>query len=117
MVIMNDPDLTGRARKKGKSFIEEFKQFLEKYKVIGMAIAFTMGAASKDFVQDVVEGVVMPVITFFIPGGQWETSTLNIGPIVIQWGRVLSGAISFLIMAIVIFVAVKYVIGEDKTKK
>lgn len=47
----------------------EFIDFINKYGVVGLAIGFIIGSASRDLVNALVEDMLMPVITFFIPGG------------------------------------------------
>jgi len=98
-------------------FAQEFKDFLTEYKVIGLAIAFIMGAAITDLVKSLVNNVIMPVLTFFIPGGGWQTATFSLGPIVIGWGPFLSALINFLIIALVVFLIAKAILKEEKVSK
>jgi len=93
--------------------IKDFKDFLKEYKVIGLAVAFIMGAATTTLVQSLVNDIVMPVITTFIPNGDWETATLALGDIVIKWGSFLSALINFLMIALVVFLLIK---GLEKAK-
>jgi hypothetical protein len=55
----------------GGSVLREFLEFLKEYKVIGLAIGFVMGAAATDLVKSIVSNLIMPLVTPFIPGGQW----------------------------------------------
>lgn len=98
-------------------FMKEFMDFLREYKVIALAIAFVMGVAISSLVKSLVDNIVMPVVTFFIPGGAWKTATLNIGPIVIGWGAFLGELINFVIIALVIFLIAKQILKEDKVTK
>lgn len=97
--------------------VQEFNDFLKEYKVLPLAIAFIMGVAITSVVQSLVKDIVMPIITPFIPGGEWETATLAIGPIVIRWGSFLSALINFIIIALVVFMIVKIVLKEEKVTK
>lgn len=97
--------------------VREFKDFLKEYKIVGLAIAFIMGAAVTDLVKSLVNNVIMPLITPFIPGGGWQTATFKMGPIVISWGAFLSSLIYFLILAFVIFLVAKFVFKEEKVTK
>ncbi len=97
--------------------IQEFKDFLTEYKVIGLAIAFIMGAAITDLVKSLVNNVIMPVLTFFIPGGEWQVATLTLGTIVISWGAFLAALINFIIIALVVFMIAKAVLKEEKVAK
>jgi large conductance mechanosensitive channel len=99
------------------SMLKEFMDFLYEYKIIGLAIAFVMGVAATALVKSLVDNIIMPVITFMIPGGAWKTATLTVGPIVFGWGPFLSDLIYFVIVAIVIFLIAKKVLREDKVAK
>ncbi len=97
--------------------VREFKDFLKEYKIVGLAIAFIMGAAATDLVKSLVNNVIMPLVTPFIPGGGWQTATFKMGPIVISWGAFLSALINFLILAFVIFLVAKFIFKEEKVTK
>lgn len=97
--------------------LREFKDFLKEYKIVGLAVAFIIGAASVTLVKAIVDYLIMPIITPFIPGGAWQTATLSIGPIVIAWGALLGAIINFLIIAFVVFLIAKFIIGEEKVTK
>jgi large conductance mechanosensitive channel len=97
--------------------IKEFMDFLYEYKVIGLAIAFIIGVAATALIKSLVDNILMPIITFFIPGGEWQTASVSIGPIVITWGRFLADLIYFIIVAFAVFLIAKKVLKEDKVTK
>lgn len=94
--------------------ISEFKNFLKEYKVIPLAIAFIMAMAVTVLIQSLVNNIIMPLITPFIPGGAWQTATFNLGPVVIGWGAFLAAVINFIIIAFVIFLMVKFMLKQEK---
>jgi len=47
---------------------QEFIAFLKQYGVIGLAIAVIIGGKANALVTALVDGILMPVVTFFIPG-------------------------------------------------
>jgi large conductance mechanosensitive channel len=98
-------------------FIAEFMEFLKEYKVVALAVAFIMGVAATALIKSLVDNIVMPVITPFIPGGAWKTATLALGPIVIGWGAFLGEVINFVIIALVVFVVAKKIMKEEKVTK
>ena len=51
-----------------KGLWNEFIDFLSKYKVMGLAVAFIMGIYLGALVQSLVTGLVMPLIGLAIPG-------------------------------------------------
>lgn len=97
-----------------KSLSREFMDFLNKYGVIGLAIAFVMGAAVTKLVTALVTDLIMPIIGALIPGGDWRKATLDIGNIKFMIGDFVGALIDFIIIAIVIFLIVKAIIKEKK---
>ncbi|MCC7573890.1 MAG: MscL family protein [Candidatus Methanofastidiosum sp.] len=98
-------------------FVQEFMDFLKEYKVIGLAVAFIMATASTALVKSFVDDIVMPIISPFIPGGDWQTAVINIGPVAIKSGSFLSQIINFVILALVVFIIAKKVLKEEKVVK
>lgn len=98
-------------------FMQEFMEFLKEYKVIGVAVAFIMAAASTSLVNSLVNDIIMPIITPFIPGGGWQEATVSIGPIVLKWGSFLAQIINFVILALVVFMIAKKLLKEEKVVK
>lgn len=96
---------------------QEFKEFLTEYKVIGLAVAFIMGAAITTLVQSLVNNIIMPIVGVVIPGGGWQTAVLMVGPIAIGWGAFLAALLNFIIIALVVFLIAKAVLKEEKVTK
>jgi len=97
--------------------MSEFSDFLKEYKVLPLAIAFIMGAAVTALVLSLVNDIIMPILTSFIPKGGWQEATIPIGPVVLKWGSFMSALINFAIMAFVVFVLAKIVLREPKVTK
>lgn len=97
--------------------MKEFKEFLNEYKVVPLAIAFIMGVAVTALVNSLVNNIIMPIVTPFIPGGGWQTATFSLGPIVISWGAFVGAFINFVIIAFVVFMMAKYLLKEEKVSK
>ena len=96
---------------------QEFKEFLNEYKVVGLAVAFIMGAAVTDLVKSLVNNMIMPAVTFFLPAGEWQAATFELGPVAFGWGAFLAALINFLIIALVVFGIAKVVLKEEKVAK
>ena len=105
------------AEKDAIGFKEEFLLFLKQYQVIGLAVAFVIGTAATGMVTALVKDLIMPIVSVFTPGGQWQTSVLALGPVRFLIGDFVSAAFDFLIIALVVFFLVKYVMKGDVTKK
>lgn len=97
-----------------KSFMQEFMDFLNKYGVIGLAVAFVMGAAITKLVTALVNDLIMPIIGALIPGGDWKTATWTIANIKFMIGDFVGALIDFIIIAFVIFMIVKMIVKEKK---
>ncbi|MGV8086637.1 MAG: large conductance mechanosensitive channel protein MscL [Candidatus Woesearchaeota archaeon] len=97
--------------------IREFKEFLHEYKVVGLAVAFIMGVAITALVKSLVDNIIMPIITPFIPGGAWKEATVTLGPVVMKLGAFLGELLNFVIIAFVIFMIAKMVLKEEKVSK
>ena len=95
----------------------EFIEFLKEYKVVPLAVAFVMGIAATTLIKSIVDNIIMPIITPFIPSGTWKTATLSVGPFVIGWGAFLGEIINFVIIAFVVFMIAKTVMDEEKVSK
>jgi large conductance mechanosensitive channel len=98
-------------------FIEEFTEFLKKYQVIGLAVAFIIGAAATKLVTATVNDIIMPVIAVIVPGGDWRASVLDVGPVQFMVGDFVGNVIDFAIVALVIFVIVKFIMKGDTSQK
>ena len=104
-----------KAEKKG--FVAEFMEFLLKYQVIGLAVAVIIGAAATKRVTATVNDIIMPIIGAIIPGGSWRTAVINAGPIAFLVGDFVGAVIDFVIIALVVFLVVKYMMKGDTSKK
>jgi large conductance mechanosensitive channel len=87
-----------------KGLWNEFKDFLSKYKIFGLAIAFIIGLYLGTLVQALVKDLLLPAITYAIPGMD-NLSTAVVGKFGI--GDFLVALITFLIVALIAFIAVK----------
>ena len=107
-----------------KGLWNEFKDFLSKYKVLGLAIAFIMGVYLGGLVQSLVKDLILPVVGLAIPGlGNLATYKIAVPPTALDAagnpldttytgqlfgvGDFLVALITFVIVAFVIFLIVK----------
>jgi len=97
-------------------FVDEFVSFLNKHKVIGLAVAFIIGAAAAKLVSALVNDIIMPIIAVLVPGGDWRTFVLQLGPVKFLIGDFAGAVIDFVIVAFVVFMIVKYMVKEDAAK-
>lgn len=125
MMDLKKPEGAERELKEGvvslgkgaRGFQNEFMEFLKKYQVIGLAVAFVIGAAATALVTSMVKDIIMPVIDVVIPGGNWRLAVLQVGPIKFMIGDFTGAVIDFLIIALAVFMLVKYIMKGDVSKK
>lgn len=98
-----------KKEEKPKGLWGEFLEFISKYGVIGLAIGFIIGSASKDLVNALVADILMPIILFFVPGGAWREATVTIGPIVLSVGHFAGVLLDFFIIALIIFLLMRQI--------
>ena len=87
-----------------KGLWNEFKDFLSKYKIFGLAIAFIIALYLGTLVQALVKDLLLPALTLLIPGMD-NLATLTMG--VFGVGDFLVALITFLFVALIAFIAVK----------
>jgi len=102
------------------SIASEFKEFAMRGSVIDLAVGVVIGAAFGAVVSSVVNGIIMPVIGLATKGVSLENLAVQIGadakgaPLLLKYGLVVQSTVDFLIIAAVIFVAIK---GINMAKK
>ena len=98
----------------------EFKEFAMKGNVIDLAVGVIVGAAFGKIVSSLVGDVIMPPLGVMIGGINFSDLALVLGtdpkgaPVLLKYGSFLQTVFDFLIIAFVIFVAIK---GINKLKK
>jgi large conductance mechanosensitive channel len=97
--------------------ISEFKAFLEEYKVVGLAVAFIMGAAVTALVTSLVNNIIMPFVGLALPNGDWQAAVVEVGAAKVGVGAFLSALLNFAIIAFVVFLIAKLVLKEEKVAK
>lgn len=106
-----------------KKLWTEFKEFISKGDVVQLAVAFIMGAAFKDIVNSLVKDILTPVISLVVGEEGFSNykyviteadEALGIAENAIYWGSFLQSIFDFFIIAVVIFLVVRFI---NKTKK
>ena len=87
-----------------KGIVNEFKAFIEQYKVLGLAVAFILAIYIGQLVQALVNSFIMPIVKIVYPA--IEPDPLN--PIYfLNAGPIIGSFITFMIVAFVVFILVK----------
>ena len=107
---------------KARGFLKEFKEFALKGNMFDMAIGVIIGGVFKDLVDSFTKNLIMPIISIFtgsVDFSSWKIALPSLfgekldpetGEVIVNYlrfGDFLSSVISFLILALVIFLMVK----------
>jgi large conductance mechanosensitive channel len=100
--------------------ISEFRGFLTKTNALALAVGVIIGAAVASVVSAVSSDILMPIISLFLPGGDWrqakvvlKTATDASGKVTesaILYGHFIGTVIDFLIVSLVVFWIVKVLV-------
>jgi large conductance mechanosensitive channel len=102
------------------SIASEFKEFAVKGNVVDMAVGVIIGAAFGKIVSALVENVIMPPLGMALSGVNFSdlATTIGTGPdgkaVLLKYGAFLQTIFDFVIIAFVLFIALK---GINKLKK
>jgi large conductance mechanosensitive channel len=101
-------------------WLEEFKEFAMRGNVIDLAVGVVIGAAFGSVVNSTVNGIIMPVVGVLTSGKDFSEMAVRIGTdpkgmaVLLKYGQLVQAIVNFLIIAAVLFIAVK---GINALKK
>ncbi|RFZ91359.1 large-conductance mechanosensitive channel protein MscL [Mucilaginibacter conchicola] len=97
-------------------FVKEFKEFAIKGNVLDLAVAVVIGAAFGDIVKSLVNDIITPaVLTPALKAANLtDLAQLKIPGTAIAYGKFISQVISFIIIALSLFLIIK---GLNSFKK
>lgn len=97
-----------------KGFIE----FIKEQGVVGIGVAFVLGAAVTKLVGSFVTNLVNPILSVLLGmGGGLSNATLKVWKVRFQYGNFISALIDFMIVALVVYLFVKVLRLEKLDKK
>ncbi len=98
----------------------EFKEFAMKGNVVDLAVGVIIGAAFGKIVSSLVGDLVMPALGKVVGGINFSDLAVSLGKdptgkeVLVKYGAFLQTCLDFLIIALVLFMAIK---GINKLKK
>jgi large conductance mechanosensitive channel len=98
----------------------EFKEFAMKGNVVDLAVGVIIGAAFGKIVSSFVGDVIMPPLGLLIGGINFSDLAITLGtdpkgaPVLLKYGAFVQTIFDFIIIAVVIFAAIK---GINRLKK
>ena len=111
-----------------KKFFNEFKEFINKGNVLGLAVGVIIGGAFSTITTSLTYDIIMPLVSIFLGGVDFSSMTVALptfyavaadaAPNTLNYGNFISAVINFLILALVVFCIVKTVNGAmEKARK
>lgn len=105
-----------------KKLFEEFKDFISRGNVIGLAVGVMIGGAFTNVVNTLVKELFMPLIGIITGGVDFGSLSVTILDIPIHIGNVLTAAVNFLCIALILFAIIKmmervYPPSDEKEQK
>ncbi len=88
--------------------INEFKTFISRGNVVDMAVGVIIGSAFGKIVTSLVNDVLMPIIGIILGGLDFSNLSIKFNNAVISYGLFIQSVIDFLIIALCIFMMVKF---------
>ena len=102
-----------------KKFFQEFKEFINKGNVLGLAVGVIIGGAFSTITTSLTNDIIMPIVSIFLGGVDFSSMTAILPtfyavaedavPNTLNYGSFISAVINFLILALVVFCITKAV--------
>jgi large conductance mechanosensitive channel len=92
-----------------KGLWNEFKDFIGKYKILGLAVAFVLGLYLGTLVQALVKDFIMPLLGLALGPSMSDLATLQVNVMnqTFGIGDFIVALITFLIVAFIVFLIIK----------
>lgn len=101
---------------KSKGFFGEFKKFALRGNVIDLAVGVIIGGAFGTITTSLVQDIIMPFAGLFLGKASFSSFSISLGPLlpgtepaVLKLGTFIQTVINFLILALVVFLIVKFI--------
>ena len=112
----------------GAHMLNDFREFIAKGNVLDLAVAVIIGAAFAKIVTSLTDDIIMPIIGKLFGGLDFSSHFLLLGPVpadyhgsmtdyaalkkagapVLGWGAFVTEVVSFIILAFIIFLMVRW---------
>jgi large conductance mechanosensitive channel len=87
--------------------LKDFKDFALRGNVLDLAIGIVIGAAFAAIVNSVVDNLLMPVVGILTGGIDLKSLSVKVGHAELKYGMFLQASVSFIIIALFLFLIVK----------
>lgn len=94
--------------KKGSATLGEFKEFISKGNIVDMAVGVIIGSAFGKIVSSLVDNIFMPIIGVLIGGLDFSGLCFKVRDVEITYGIFIQNVVDFLIVAMCMFLVIKF---------
>jgi large conductance mechanosensitive channel len=94
------------------ALVDDFRSFLLKHGVVGLAVGVVIGGAVGKLVKALVDDFIMPIVGVLTPSGDWRGMRVGFGRLQFGIGDFLGNVIDFAIVAFVVFMIIKTLLKE-----
>jgi large conductance mechanosensitive channel len=98
---------------------KEFKAFLIKDNVIGLAIAVILGATLNKLVGSIVDDLIMPILSLVTPSGDWQSFGITLREstkTILKIGSFLGALLNFFLIGFVLWRLSKIFVKAAESK-
>jgi large conductance mechanosensitive channel len=111
-----------------ESWLAQMKKFLVETNAMSLALGVVIGGAVGKLVTSLVDGLIMPLVSVVLPGGEWRDWKVvlqhgaagadgkMVGEKALLLGQVLGATLDFLIIAFVVFVVASKLLKTEVKK-
>ena len=104
-------------KQKTKKVLGEFKTFIERGNVVDLAVGVVIGSAFSKIVTSIVNDLLTPLIGIVLGGLDFSNLSITIGDAQINYGLFINNVIDFFIIAVCVFILVKFINKLTKKKE
>ena len=99
---------------KTKGFFSDFKAFAMKGNVIDLAVAVIIGNAFGKIVHSLVNNIVSPLLGSATSGVDLSTLAVTVGGAKLEYGLFIQAIIDFTIIALCVFIALRFILRRNQ---
>jgi len=104
-------------KEKIKKVLGEFRQFIERGNVVDLAVGVVIGSAFSKIVTSIVNDLLTPTIGILLGGLDFSNISLTVKDSTINFGLFINSVIDFFIIAVCVFIFVKFINKLTKKKE
>ena len=94
--------------------LKDFKEFAFQGNLIDLAIAVIFGTAFSAIVTSLVDDIIMPLIGVLMGGTDFSRLSIEVGSATVMYGAFIQTIVDFIIIAVSIFIALRFILRRKK---